>query len=401
MKQIFTKFVWGQKKPKIKWSTLISLKTDGGAGLINLKRKEEAIKLSWIKKIKTNLEFQELTDQALDSKIGSLIWEANMKVQDVERHIEIDSFWRDVMIVWSRYYSREPSSLEEVRDQILWYNSYIKIDKEIVFHQLLSEVGIYRIADILHPNNEFRTLNEIEEQTHSKVPFTFYWGLIAAIPKAWKDILKGNGLEDPNVEGLAISQIVESKKSVALLYREINANQKVIEEYVNRWHKVGVSLDNDDLLRAFLRINKLSNVVKLRSFQYRMLVGAITMNTHLYYYGIKDSKSCSFCDGEEETLNHLFYQCNKRKSLIEWLEQTSSDHVTFKNVLLSQLGNNRLNTFSLFMKYHIYSYRCQGKTPTVFTLKEMLKENRKIEYRIAVGKDQVDTHFKKWKGIEI
>ena len=58
-----------------------------------------------------------------------------------------------------------------------------------------------------------------------------------------------------------------------------------------------------------LRIYKVTNVTKYRSFQYRMLQRAIVTNVQLYKWGIKDTSMCTFCNLYEESVIHVFCEC--------------------------------------------------------------------------------------------
>ena len=50
-----------------------------------------------------------------------------------------------------------------------------------------------------------------------------------------------------------------------------------------------------DFLKLFRNIKIITNYVKLRSFQYRMLCNAIVTNKLLYKWKIIESENCTFC----------------------------------------------------------------------------------------------------------
>ena len=52
---LMKRFLWNEGKPKISKKKVQGLKTDGGAGLINLRCKEWSMKLQWIFKLKDPL----------------------------------------------------------------------------------------------------------------------------------------------------------------------------------------------------------------------------------------------------------------------------------------------------------------------------------------------------------
>ena len=49
---------------------------------------------------------------------------------------------------------------------------------------------------------------------------------------------------------------------------------------------------------------------KLKAFQYKLLNRIIFTNDKLFAFKIVDSPVCTFCENEDESLEHLFYFCN-------------------------------------------------------------------------------------------
>ena len=45
---------------------------------------------------------------------------------------------------------------------------------------------------------------------------------------------------------------------------------------------------------------------RLRVFHYKVLNNALYLNEHLYIFKLSDTKLCSFCNQEDETVIHLF-----------------------------------------------------------------------------------------------
>ena len=49
------------------------------------------------------------------------------------------SFYKDILKLWTKYYSNQPSLPSTIISQYLWFNSFIKIDNNVVFHRKFSE----------------------------------------------------------------------------------------------------------------------------------------------------------------------------------------------------------------------------------------------------------------------
>ena len=63
---------------------------------------------------------------------------------------------------------------------------------------------------------------------------------------------------------------------------------------------------------------------KLRVFQYKVLNNILYLNKSLYKMKLADTPVCTFCQREEETINHLLKECEYSKTLWNdiqnWLE---------------------------------------------------------------------------------
>lgn len=75
---------------------------------------------------------------------------------------------------------------------------------------------------------------------------------------------------------------------------------------------------------------------KLLWLQYRINQFILTTNTTLYKYGKKDTKLCSFCNLEDETIKHSMWDCTKSQELIS----------IFKNHCLDNSAHYATNSFT-------------------------------------------------------
>ena len=59
------------------------------------------------------------------------------------------------------------------------------VDKKTVFYQSWFDPGISMISDLLNQQGDFLEWQEFALNFHLNVPFTKYYGLVAAISKNW------------------------------------------------------------------------------------------------------------------------------------------------------------------------------------------------------------------------
>ena len=81
---------------------------------------------------------------------------------------------------------------------------------------------------------------------------------------------------------------------------------------------------------------------------------------------MKDSKLCTFCNIEPESLIHLFVECehvdNVWNMLESWISETCGCLLIFNKceILFGKIGKKleALNIITLIVKYYIYTRRC-------------------------------------------
>ena len=83
-------------------------------------------------------------------------------------------------------------------------------------------------------------------------------------------------------------------------------------------------------LEQFKSLYYITNIPKLRSFQYRLLHRALVLNTHLYHWGKRQDALCTFCDSEKETLVHIMIGCDHVRSLWYALKTFIEEHWDLK-----------------------------------------------------------------------
>ena len=174
-----------------------------------------------------------------------------------------------------------------------------------------------------------------------------------------------------------------------------------------KWEeRIGMEIGLDHFVSQFKSVYVVTNIAKLRSFQFRLLQNAIITNLHLYKWGIKDHPNYSFCGEEFETYNHMFIFCAHTKEL--WLAMESfmrtiskdkihfaMDTVYWNRLIKSPAGHIK-NFICLVMKHYIYWQRCLKKALNVFELIRIIKHFEQFELHYAVKNNKLFRHQQKW-----
>ena len=99
----------------------------GGLNLCDLRMQHIALHLSWLPKIIDNTNF-EYVYQWLDEQLGDLIWKCNLRHDHCKHVSKSNTFWNELLHTWAKLHHFEPQNNEEIRNQIIWYNSHVTIE---------------------------------------------------------------------------------------------------------------------------------------------------------------------------------------------------------------------------------------------------------------------------------
>ena len=142
---------------------------------------------------------------------------------------------------------------------------------------------------------------------------------------------------------------------------------------------------------------------KLRSFYFKIFHRAIALNDFLFKIKRKESHNCTLCDKKEETMVHLFCDCEKVAPIWHDLLVTISQKcnsiiiVTNFEKLFGICCDKFVTFLFLLLKYHIYMCKFNNNVPNIILFKSFVKKQKEIEYLIAKKRNKLPAHFKKWR----
>ena len=201
---------------------------------------------------------------------------------------------------WCEYHHTTDGS-----NDFLWYNSEIKIDKTPFLWKPALRRGLKYVHQLLiEGTTEFLPQEEVADMFG--ITTMQYNMLKSSIPKKYLSARNSNEVNQK------LLNYIESKQKAKYVYSKIGRVSEKICQTEKKWEDE-CDMDEGDfnLAKAVKRINNTTYVVKLRSFQYRLLQRALITNVQLKRWKIIDSDNCTFCGMEKETVQHLLAYCQK------------------------------------------------------------------------------------------
>ena len=235
-----------------------------------------------------------------------------------------------------------------------------------------------------------------------------YNSIISAIPRSWKKVITNNRQE--NVEELEcasnFSQMLEMPKWSQIVYNQINRDNTALNKLRSMWTK---KLQNEIVLEeiqnAFINIKKITEVVKHRSFQFRLLQNIIYLNDRLIHFGKASSDRCTQCNAAKETITHLFFECSITKNIFQKiqeyceLEYGVNMNYDLKTVIFNTVDDKPrsfINLVILVAKFMIYSFRCRNKKVTSNTIVQKIEFIHSMEHKKALSEGNIKKYNERW-----
>ena len=391
MDGMFREFIWNGKKSKIALN-ILKLPIDcGGCNLVDLKQKDKALKISWVKVLQEDKTMAEIAYHNIDPEVQDKIWLCNLKPCDVKYVMHTRNiFWKNVLEDWCSQTSQSPEC-----KSIIWWNSDIRIEDKPFRWQNALKKGLWQINQ-LYNKNGLKSATQLYNEFGLDIMAVN--SLLSAIPQSLKKWGKVNLDYKIEMKNLNVP-------SSARIYYDSKRNTGQLRPKHKSWEKeLKKSINYDEFLNSFTWVKKLTNITKYRSFQYRILQREIVTNQTLFKWKMRDSDKCDRC-GQTETLSHMFVECEGLADFWIAVESLINSYckvpINFnvENVLWNKIVQpigNISNLICLIAKQFIYRQRCLKEDLSNEHFKNLLNHIERIEKYYAVKNNRLHVHLKKW-----
>ena len=396
LKNLIVNFIWNGARPKISYEMLILPKNQGGAGLVDILAKSKALKVSWINILQTEAELARVVYANCAPEMKELIWECNLDPEQVRYFIK-DEFWADVLSAWFEF-KKSYNVGSNCQNELLWLNSQVQIDGKPIFWKKAFSKGLIHMRQ-LFKDGEF--MSHMEAKTRFDLSVLSYNAIKSAIPLSIK-----NSLKRDKKMAISFTQMMKGRADITRVAYKALIKVISFKPLINKWEQdLQRKYDMDKMMSWFNSMYVVTNIPKLRSFQFRLLHRAIITNIQLAKWGMKESNKCTFCEKSEETYMHLFVMCDYVQELwikVEEMMMTfncAKIHFNVENVLFNSLvsqRNNVKNFICLLTKQYIYRQQCYGQKPNYNQLSVLIYEHKNIEKYIATKNNKIGKYVKKW-----
>ena len=175
--QLMFGYLWNNKSHKIAKNIVKNTYNKGGLKMIDIVKKNNALKISWVGRIYKNREYSTcpLLDEYTKAPIKFLL-KCNIADGDAPQcwTKKPSQLWIDIFKLWCMYNFKNYREVKDPINEMLWFNSNIKIDSRIVYFKEMHEKGIEYISDLVSSTKIFYTFQQLQEKYRIKMSFLKY-----------------------------------------------------------------------------------------------------------------------------------------------------------------------------------------------------------------------------------
>ena len=398
LEQLLFKFIWNKKPDKISRKTIQLDFENGGFRMTNLEIFIKSLKLTWLRRMLVSESmWTRLFTTITDCTITHLCHLGSEYITQILKRTS-NPFWLETL---SYFLEFKNIFNHDILLEPLWYNKRIKVQNKCIFYKSLYNKGFHTISDLLISQGNFISYESMLNDFGVKLPFTVYEGLKTSILCTF-----------PEVKQMDPSCIKRPLKMefIEILLKDKKGSRRIYDCFISqiqhkpicekKWSTELSLQDQFNWKTMFRNLKSLSKDIPLIWFQYRIVHRILGVNKYLYFAKIVDSRNCTICSLEPETLIHLFFECNVVKTiwstLEDWIQHKSGKIVNFSPsvVLLgTQDKDIGLNMIILLVKKYIYQYSRKKCNINFASVQTYITSYYKLEKKLYSN----DSFEKRWE----
>ena len=417
--KMFYDFIWPNKKHHVKKDLLKQQIEYGGLKMPCFKTMIKSIKMKWIQILATKQNnYTKVAMKCIKTKDIALLINSKQNVSDL--NITPSKFYCQVLKYWNEIHITEPHTPNEILNESLWHNNFIKIDQKIICLKSLKQKGINIVHDILKPDGTFKNVEELEVNLNKTSDIMHLNSLKSAISKDWIKKLKSNKqISFTKIDSYNKIRIESKLKNIAEtrnkdFYWQFLGQFKDKATAITTWETFYPN-EIFDWKEIFKLPYKSATESHLQSMQYKIIHRYFPCGSSLNKWYKTNENVCMLC-GMNETIEHYFYECDYMTrfwtAFRKWWKNIYECDISFKVVdILFGLPNDTtdvmfecLNFCILLAKQFIIDvHRMETRNSKDISFYEYLyrlKNRIKVEKHIALCKDKLSIFEKKWNLID-
>jgi hypothetical protein len=410
--KMFFKFLWSNKPDKVKKQTVIKKLENGGLKMPDIKCMISTMKVKWLKTMFNNshCNYNYIPKLFFNKMEMTDFMCCNYKEEDIPK--DLPDYYKQCFKTWSLLKNNSQDNAETIRQQVIWYNQNIQINKKSLFIQSWYNKGIFYLGDMLNDSYELLSMEALCEKFDlHKIEHLQYCAIKQIYNRKWKKIIKNPKDDDADIEiGFPFYELKGNYYSMQclpndILYWSFIDSQCVDTNTSDIFWTTNYDIEVEDLDEYRILPYKVCTETKVQSMQFKILSLIYPCGVKLKHWKRKPTDTCINCDQPDNIIHH-FYQCPDLNifwnSFNNWWKNICKECRvnTCKDVLLGIPQKfchyEVLNYIILAAKWFIYRNNYQPRRCFFLEFISDLKGRLLVLERIAYKNYKLDKFYNTW-----
>jgi len=334
---------------------------------------------------------------------GMFIFKSNLNEHDeLIENIE-SSLWKKIVKLWCEInYDHKPFV---TGSDTLWLNSNLgKVfyDKGCVDNGLIYIKQLYNGDDIIK-------YEDICDRFNIHLDFISYHSIVQAVRTKYSEENNNNNekqIETKNECKNTVHTLLNKPQNKVIgkqLYSCLIKKKVHYDCIQSKWSNI-IEIA-EDTERLFNQIEQMTNVNKLRSFQFKLLHRIVFFNDKLFKFRKVNTTLCDFCNESLDSLEHRLIYCRETQAFWQDVqklikaEYNINCNMNNANLIITNIcqAEPLVETILLNAKYYMYTCFLNKTIPKVSNFKNILLNIEDTERYSAINRNKMDNHNIKWK----
>ena len=288
------RFLWKNKKDKIKREGLYQDRDKGGIRMIDVETMIKALRLAWIPRLFApgRKNWKTVPDHYLGKYGGlSFLLRCNYDTKYIDG---LPSFYKDILKFFNEL--KTLYNYDRGQDMIVFNNKEILVGGKPIFISEWLNNNILFIQDLLNNNGQFMSYQEFKNKFACKTNFLQFYQVVSAIPKHLATKAK-NTLppeSEPYIKNNPLFQLddlteinlvkAKTRDFYCLINKKIHTR---CQTGPTKWNQT-MQLDGETWEKIFSSLKNICKETKLKEFQFKLIHRIVVTKKELFRYGIKE-----------------------------------------------------------------------------------------------------------------
>ena len=324
LNRLIYSFLWGSKREKVKRAVVTRAAEEWGLNMVDIQTKFQSLQLSWFSKYMKGGKSQwRILFRYWISFIQDIpfILKVNCSSKDMFslcKMYKLPIFYANLLTYWCELRFVHFLNVRDIGNEILWYNSNIKHERNVLFFKKWNVNGICKVSDVFE-NGQWVSCNTLFERlgTSSLLDSFKLSKLKRAFPKVWVEQIRNtnfNPIATEVAEGMfeiskcdLIKLSLMKAKHFYILLNEFKKENPQVSLFWQEILQLPINFEWSHVLDFKLKKIKDNRV---RQFNFKLLHKVLPFKDNLYKWKITYDMLCTYCN-ESESFIHILLKCRQ------------------------------------------------------------------------------------------